>query len=135
MTPEFKTYIQQVKKNSVALAEFLVSKGHKLASGGTENHLVLWDLRPSDITGSKMEKMCDKLHITLNKNAVLGDRSALSPGGVRIGTPALTTRGFKEEHFVQVGEFLHRALELCVKLQSTAGRKLKDFQAALEGNE
>lgn len=135
MTPEFKDYIVQVKKNAAALATLLTSKGHKLASGGTENHLVLWDLRPSDITGSKMEKICDALHITLNKNAVLGDRSALSPGGVRIGTPALTTRGYKEADFIQVGEFLHSALQLCIELQESHGRKLKDFQVGLEASE
>ena len=135
MTPEFKDYIVQVKKNAAALATLLTSKGHKLASGGTENHLVLWDLRPSDITGSKMEKICDALHITLNKNAVLGDRSALSPGGVRIGTPALTTRGYKEADFVQVGEFLHTALQLCIELQESHGRKQKDFQVGLEASE
>lgn len=135
MTPEFKSYIQQVKANASAMATLLISKGHKLATDGTENHLILWDLRPSDITGSKMEKMCDALHITLNKNACLGDRSALTPGGVRIGTPALTTRGFKEADFVQVGEFLHSALQLCIEIQESHGRKLKDFEAALATNE
>lgn len=72
MTPEFKQYIQQVKKNAQALAKALVAKGHVLATNGTENHLILWDLRPHDITGSKMEKICDALHITLNKNAIYG---------------------------------------------------------------
>jgi len=134
-TPEFKAYIQQVKSNCNALAEYLVSEGYKLATNGTENHLLLWDLRPQDITGSKMEKMCDALHITLNKNSVLGDRSALSPGGVRIGTCALTTRGYKEADFVQVGKFLHAAFQLCIKIQATGARKLKDFQVALDSNE
>ena len=59
----------------------------------TDNHLVLWDLKPQNLTGSKMQTVCDHCSITLNKNAVLGDKSALTPGGVRVGTPALTTRG------------------------------------------
>ena len=72
MTPEFKAYIQQVKKNAQAMAAGLTKRGHVLATGGTENHLVLWDLRPHDITGSKMEKLCDAVDITLNKNAIYG---------------------------------------------------------------
>jgi glycine hydroxymethyltransferase len=132
LTPEFKEYIVQVKKNAAVLADTLMSKGYKLATNGTTNHLILWDLRPSNITGSKMEKLCDKCHITLNKNAVLGDRSALSPGGVRIGAPALTTRGFVEADFVQIGEFLHRAVELCIKLQEKHGKQLATFVPALD---
>ncbi|KAF0688559.1 Aste57867_19804 [Aphanomyces stellatus] len=134
MTPEFKQYVVQLKANCKALAAFLMEKGYVLATGGTENHLLLWDLRPVGVTGSKMEKLCDEVCITLNKNAVLGDRSALTPGGVRVGTPALTSRGFKEADFVQVGEFLHRAVELCIKIQSTTGKKLADFNAAIETN-
>lgn len=68
---------------------------------GTVNHLVLWDLRPAGLTGSKMEKMCDAVNITLNKNAVHGDSSAFTPGGVRIGTSALTSRSLKEQDCVQ----------------------------------
>lgn len=79
MTPEFKTYIQQVKKNAQALAAALMARGHVLATGGTENHLLLWDLRPHGVTGSKMEKLCDAIHVTLNKNAIYG---ALAGWGV-----------------------------------------------------
>ena len=80
MSPEFKQYVQQVKANAQAVAKALMAKGYKMATGGTENHLVLWDLRPQGLTGSKMEKICDAVSITLNKNAVVGDRSALTPG-------------------------------------------------------
>ncbi|CCI46789.1 unnamed protein product [Albugo candida] len=132
MTPEFKKYAQQVIKNSKVVAETLISKGYSMCTGGTENHLVLWDLRPVGITGSKLEKLCDLVCITLNKNAVLGDRSALSPGGVRIGTPALTSRGFVEKDFVQVAEFLDRAVKLCIEIQQTSGKKLVDFIKAAE---
>merc|ERR1712194_914289 len=132
MTPEFKVYSQQVKKNAAALADRLQSKyGYKMASGGTENHLVLWDLKPNGITGSKYEKACDHVCITLNKNCVPGDRSAISPGGVRIGSPALTTRKMCEEDFVRIGDFLHEVLEASLKIQEKSGPKLKDFAAML----
>merc|ERR1712021_316845 len=117
MTEEFKDYSVQVIKNAQALAATLVSKGYKLATGGTENHLVLWDLKPCKITGSKFEKMCDHVCITLNKNCVPGDRSAVTPGGVRIGAPALTTRKFCEEDFEKIAEFLHEVLEASLKIQ------------------
>ncbi len=77
--PSFKVYSQQVVSNSKALASALMGKGYKLVTSGTDNHLVLWDLRPLGLTGSKMEKVCDLCHITLNKNAVFGDASALTP--------------------------------------------------------
>lgn len=79
------------------------------------------------ITGSKMERCCDLCHITLNKNAVVGDVSAMTPGGVRIGAPAMTSRGLREADFEQVAEFLHEAMELCKDLQNKHGRLLKDF--------
>lgn len=75
----------QVVANSRALAAALMARGYKVITGGTDNHLFLWDLRPEGISGSKMEKACDLAHITLNKNAVVGDVSAMNPGGVRIG--------------------------------------------------
>merc|ERR1712216_389569 len=131
VTPEFKTYIKQVKANAAALCAFLVSKGQKLATDGTENHLMLWDLRPHGLSGNKVEKVLEKVHITLNKNAVHGDVSAMSPGGVRIGAPAMTTRGLKEKDFEQIGEFLHRGLEICLAVQEKSGKKLVDFNAAL----
>lgn len=133
-TPAFKEYASQVCKNAAALADELMTKyGYTLATGGTENHLVLWDLKPQGITGSKMQPLCDELFITLNMNAVLGDKSALSPGGVRIGTPALTTRGFKEEHFRKVAEFLHRAVTLGCEIQKGA-KKLSEFKATIKGH-
>lgn len=85
MSPEFKQYARQVCANAKALAKALMDFGYKLATNGTDNHLILWDLRPLQLTGNKLELVCDQCHITLNKNAICGDRSALSPGGVRIG--------------------------------------------------
>jgi glycine hydroxymethyltransferase len=134
-TPEFATYIKQVKANAAALGEYLVSKGQKLATNGTENHLLLWDLRPHGLSGNKVEKVLEKVHITLNKNAVHGDVSAMSPGGVRIGAPAMTTRGLKEADFVKIGEFLIKALDFSVELQASTGKKLVDFLKGLETKE
>lgn len=135
MTPEFKLYIQQVKKNAQALSDKLTSLGYSIATGGTDNHLVLWDLKPQKITGSKFEKTCDAVNITLNKNCVPGDKSAVTPGGVRIGAPALTTRKYVEADFEQVAVFLHEALLIALKLQQESGPKLKDFVAMLDGHE
>merc|ERR1712028_141411 len=101
-TPEFVEYSKAVVANAKILAEELMAKGHKLASDGTDNHLVLWDLRPHGLTGGKVEKVCELASISLNRNAVHGDVSALSPGGVRIGSPAMTTRGCTVADFTTV---------------------------------
>ena len=130
-SPEFKAYIKQVKANASALCNFLVSKNYKLATNGTENHLMLWDLRPLGLTGSKLEKVLELMHITLNKNAVHGDVSAMTPGGVRIGAPAMTSRGLKEEDFVKIGDFLHRGVQLALEAQQVSGKKLADFNKAI----
>ena len=95
-TQEFKDYITQVKTNAVVLAEDLMKRGYKLITDGTENHIVLMSCIDKGLTGSKMENACDEVHITLNKNTIIGDKSAVTPGGVRIGTPAVTTRGYME---------------------------------------
>merc|ERR1711959_820191 len=133
-TPEFKEYSKQVVENSATLAKTLQEKGHKLASDGTDNHLVLWDLRPHGLTGSKVEKVCEAASISLNRNAVHGDASALSPGGVRIGSPAMTTRGCGAEEFKKIAEFLDRCCQIALKVQSVKGKKLKDFEEGLAEN-
>lgn len=84
--------------------------------------------------GFSSSRRSDKCHITLNKNCVPGDRSAASPGGVRIGAPALTTRGFVESDFEQIGAFLDRVVQISTKIQSTSGKKLVDFVNSLNGN-
>lgn len=133
-TPEFVEYSKKVILNCQALAETLKSKGHKLASDGTDNHLVLWDLRPHGLTGGKVEKVCEAASISLNRNAVHGDASALSPGGVRIGSPAMTTRGCTEEDFKKIGEFLDRCAQIALAVQKEKGKKLVDFEKGLVGN-
>eukprot|EP01112_Ceratiomyxa_fruticulosa_P010938 TRINITY_DN2920_c0_g1_i1.p1 TRINITY_DN2920_c0_g1~~TRINITY_DN2920_c0_g1_i1.p1 ORF type:complete len:449 (-),score=109.19 TRINITY_DN2920_c0_g1_i1:91-1437(-) len=133
-TLEFKDYAKQVRKNAVALADALKGMGHHIVTGGTDNHIVLWDLRPTGITGSKIEKACDAASITVNKNAVYGDSNAIAPGGVRLGTPALTSRGFKEPDFLRVAEFLDRVVKVSIRIQDKVGKKLIDFVKALESD-
>ncbi|KAF8838944.1 glycine hydroxymethyltransferase [Paxillus ammoniavirescens] len=126
--PEFKEYARQVIANAKTLASGLMEHGYKLQTGGTDNHLVLWDLRPLGLTGSKVEKVCDLLGITINKNAVSGDASAQTPGGIRLGTSALTSRNMMEGDIKVVAGFLHRVIQLSIVLQKEAGSKmLKDF--------
>jgi len=131
---DFKDYSKAVVSNARALADALKEKGHKLASDGTDNHLVLWDLRPHGLTGSKLEKVCEVASISLNRNAVHGDASALSPGGVRIGSPAMTTRGCTVEDFKKIAGFLDRCCQIALKVQAGSGKKLKDFEAGLQGH-
>merc|ERR1712160_139204 len=130
-TPSFKEYSKAVVVNADTLAKTLMAKGHKLASDGTDNHLVLWDLRPHGLTGSKVEKVCEVCSISLNRNAVHGDASALSPGGVRIGSPAMTTRGCTTDDFKKIGEFLDRCCQIAMAVQKSHGKKLKDFEKGL----
>jgi len=133
--PEFKEYVRQLKANAVTLCNTLTELGHKIMTGGTDNHLLLWDLRPMDLTGSKIEKACDLVHITVNKNMIAGDSSALTPGGVRLGAPALTSRGFKEADFVRVAQILDKLVKICLAVQQKSGKKLADFVAGLESCE
>merc|ERR1712232_371253 len=131
-SPAFVEYSKAVVANAKTIADTLKEKGHKLASDGTDNHLVLWDLRPHGLTGSKVEKICEAVSISLSRNAVHGDASALSPGGVRIGSPAMTTRGLKEDGFVKIAEFLDRVLQISLQVQKEKGKKLKDFEDGLQ---
>jgi glycine hydroxymethyltransferase len=130
-TPEFKQYIQQVKKNSKILGDYLMSKNYKLVTNGTDNHLILIDLRDKGISGSKVEYLCEQVDISLNKNSVFGDKSAINPGGVRIGSSALTTRGLREDDFRKVGIFIDESIQLCIKIQEHSGKKLIDFKKVL----
>ena len=134
-TPEFKAYAAQVRANARAVSAALVGFGYTLMTGGTDNHLVLWDLRPQAVSGSRMSTVCDEAGITLNKNTLVGDRNAFNPGGVRIGTPALTSRGFKEADFVTVAGFLHEAVQItkAIMAEGPAGEMLADFVKRLHG--
>lgn len=112
LLPEFKEYAAQVVKNAQALAGGLVEKGYKLVSGGTDNHLMLVDFTGTEITGKVAERALEDAGITVNKNAVPDDpRSPFVTSGIRIGTPATTTRGLKEPEMLQVAEWIDRALQ------------------------
>lgn len=116
LKPEFKTYQEQVVKNAKALAAALEKQGFKILTGGTDNHLMLVDLRGMDVSGKELQNRCDEVLITLNKNTVPNDpRSPFVTSGVRIGTPAVTTRGLKEEDMEKIAE--------CIWLAAT------DFEA------
>ena len=122
-------------KNAQALAKALMDKGEKLVCNGTINHLVMWDLRPHGLTGSKVEKVLDLMHVTVNKNSVVGDKSAVNPGGIRLGTPALTTRGMLEADMETIATFLLKSIDISKRVQEKAGKKLVDFVAHLNEDE
>lgn len=108
LKPEFKAYAQQVVKNAQALAEGLVKRGFNLVSNGTDNHLMLVDLQSFNITGKELEKRLDEVYITANKNAVPNDpQSPFVTSGIRVGTPAVTTRGLVEEDMDKIAEFIY----------------------------
>ncbi|KAL3687898.1 hypothetical protein R1sor_014207 [Riccia sorocarpa] len=133
-SPEYQEYMRQVKKNAQALAAALIRRGCVLVTGGTDNHLILWDVRNRGLTGNRLEKVCEMCHITLNKNAVFGDSSALAPGGVRIGTPAMTSRGCIEADFEVIANFLMKAVQIAESVQSEHGKLQKDFTKGLQNN-
>jgi len=131
-SPDFVDYQRQVISNSKTFANALMERGYELVSGGTDNHLVLVDLRSKGIDGARVERVMELARMACNKNTVPGDKSALVPSGVRMGTPALTTRGFVDADFVQVAEFFDRAVQISLTIKKDAeSRKLKDFLASL----
>jgi len=108
LKPEFIEYQKQVIKNASTLANALLNEGFQLVSGGTDNHLMLVDLRVIEgMTGKKLEKRLDEVHITVNKNAIPNDpQSPNVTSGIRVGTPAVTTRGFKEEDMIEIAQLI-----------------------------
>jgi glycine hydroxymethyltransferase len=111
LSEDFKKYGQQVIKNAQSMAKALVSRGYNLISDGTDNHLMLIDLRNKNLTGKKAQETLDRAHITLNKNAVpFDDKSPFVTSGIRVGVPAITTRGLLEDHMETVVEFVDRIL-------------------------
>jgi len=131
LTPEYKEYQFQVLRNCKALAERLQQKGYTLVGGGTDNHLVLVDLKRSrdGMDGARVERILELVNIAANKNTIPGDISAMTPGGIRMGTPALTSRGLTEEDFVAVADFFDRAVSIAQSIKQKSGSKLKDFKA------
>merc|ERR1719167_1145380 len=133
--PEFKTYQQQVAKNAQALAAGLKEAGYKIVTGGTDSHLVWVDMRCAKLSGGKAELILEEVAIACNKNTVPGDKSALNPSGIRIGTPALTTRGLVEDDFKQVVAFMDQSFKLAQEIQTKSGPKLVDFKRVLHSDE
>lgn len=112
LKPEFKTHIQQVKKNAKALAESLMAEGVEIVSGGTDNHLLLINVKSLGLTGKVAEHVLDEVGITVNKNTIPFDtESPFVTSGIRVGTPAVTTRGFKEEEMKEIGSIIAKLLK------------------------
>jgi glycine hydroxymethyltransferase len=111
LTDDFKSYMLQVRKNAQAMAAALVARGYEIISGGTDNHLMLIDLRNKNISGKKAQETLDRAHITLNKNSVpFDDRSPFVTSGIRIGVPAVTTRGMKEADMEKIVVLIDRIM-------------------------
>ncbi|KAJ5683944.1 Serine hydroxymethyltransferase cytosolic [Penicillium maclennaniae] len=130
-TPEFKQYQEQVIKNAKALENEFKALGHKLVSDGTDSHMVLVDLR-GKVDGARVEAVLEQINIACNKNSVPGDKSALTPGGIRIGAPAMTSRGMGEEDFKRIARYVDQAVNICKTVQAELPKeanKQKDFKA------
>lgn len=138
-TPEFKEYQEAVVDNAQAFASALESLGYKLVSGGTDTHLILIDLKPNKIDGARVETVLELINIAANKNTVPGDKSALVPGGLRVGTPAMTTRGFTKEDFAKVASYIDKAVKITIQLKADVAAKgektkIADFRGHAEGH-
>merc|ERR1719210_1357979 len=131
-SPEFRLYQEQVMKNAKAFGESLQGQKFDLVSSGTDNHLVLVDLRSKGVNGSKAEVLCEEVSIVLNKNTIPGDKSAMNPNGLRVGTPAMTSRGLVEKDFERVGNFIAEAVDVAAEVQKQSGPKLVDFKRLLK---
>lgn len=137
-SPEFKAYQKQVVANAKALETKFKELGHKLVADGTDSHMVLLDLRPYSLDGARLEFVLENINITCNKNAIPGDKSALTPYGLRIGTPAMTSRGFGTKDFDRVAGYIDQAIKLCKEVQGALPKeanKLKDFKAKIASGE
>ena len=116
--PNFTTYIQKVQENAVSLAQYMQEYDYNIVTNGTSNHIILWNLQNIHISATKLEKILEKVDISVNKNMLINDLSALNPGGVRIGTLALTTRGMKQNEMKLIANFLYRIVEIAKKIEN-----------------
>ncbi len=111
----------------------MIDDGYHVVSGGTDNHLFLLDMRSKKLDGARIETILNEIDMYINKNTVPGDKSALIPSGIRIGSPAMTTRGCLEKDFVQIMDFLNRGTEIASKIsKETKSTKLKDFKETMK---
>lgn len=135
MTQEFRDYQQQIVNNAKRLCESLANRGYKIVTGGTDVHIVWVDLRNKKISGSLAARLLEEVSIACNKNTVPGDLSALNPSGIRLGTPALTTRGLVEEHMDQVAAFIDEGVQLSIQIRSQgSASQLPPSQEMIEFN-
>lgn len=134
-TPEFKEYQLQVLKNAKALESEFKNLGYRLVSNGTDSHMVLVSLREQGVDGARVEYVCENINIALNKNSIPGDKSALVPGGVRIGAPAMTTRGMGEDDFHRIVQYIDKAVKYAEATQKSLPKeanRLKNFKAKID---
>ena len=117
-TQEFRDYQKQVLLNAKFMGDRMMERGYELVTNGTVNHMILMSLKSTGIDGSQAEYIMQNADITVNKNTIKGDKSALRPSGLRLGSPAMTTRGCKEEHFAQISEMIHESILLAKDLSS-----------------
>lgn len=137
-TPEFKAYQQNVIANAKALENKFKALDHKLVADGTDSHMVLLDLRKHNLDGARVEAVLEQINIACNKNSIPGDKSALTPCGIRIGTPAMSSRGFGEKDFERVAVYIDESIKICKEVQAALPKeanKLKDFKAKVAGGE
>jgi len=128
-SPEFREYQEQVLKNSKVMADALMKKDFILCTGGTDVHLVLVDLKNKGIDGERLTYLFDNVNISANKNTVPGDKSAIVPRGVRLGSPAMTSRGLVEKDFEQIVEFIDRGVKIAKRIKGECGgTKLADYK-------
>ncbi len=128
-TPEFHQYIIDVKNNAKKMAELFMDLNYDVQTNGTDNHLLLLNLRNQNITGSKVEYILEQAGISVNKNTIIGDKSALSPSGIRIGLCAMTTRGINEEDCNEIVHFIHRLIQFAKTIHE---KKLMDFKTRVD---
>ena len=135
-TKEFKQYQAQVIKNAKQLEHSFKQRGYKLVTDGTDNHMVLLDLKPLSLDGARVEAVLEQVNIACNKNTTPGDKSALTPCGIRIGAPAMTSRGMGEEDFERIVGYIDQCIRLAKRVQEELPKeanKLKDFKAKVAG--
>lgn len=138
-TDEYKEYAKQVVKNARTLAYHLQMAGIPVATGGTDNHIVLMNVASAGCTASRYERLCELVNVSVNKNTMSHDKSALNPSGIRLGTPAMTSRGFVEDDFIFVTMILTKLIDLCKKIESKCtsksmaefNEKTKEFESEI----
>ena len=138
-TDEYKEYAKQVVKNARTLAYHLQMAGIPVATGGTDNHIVLMNVASAGCTASRYERLCELVNVSVNKNTMSHDKSALNPSGIRLGTPAMTSRGFVEDDFIFVTMILTKLIDLCKKVESKCtsksmaefNEKTKEFESEI----